>query len=272
VKQYDRLGEVAMSQITLFETNTHKNILLEDYSEGEMIPANQHLIIHKGKGMLLDPGGHKVHTKVFAELNGLLSTKDLHYLFFSHQDPDVVAAANFWFMMTDAEGLISTLWTRFITHFGVDKVALERITSIPDEGMIVELEGQDILLIPAHFLHSSGNFQVYDPVSKILYSGDLGASIDTEYRIVNDFDTHIPYIEGFHTRYMATNKAYRLWAKMVRQLDVEIIAPQHGAVYQGKENVNKFIDWVESLACGLDIMDNIYRIPERMREREEAVC
>jgi len=34
-----------------------------------------------------------------------------------------------------------------------------------------------IKVIPAHFMHSEGNFQFYDPVSKILFSGDMGASI-----------------------------------------------------------------------------------------------
>jgi flavorubredoxin len=48
---------------------------------------------------------------------------------------------------------------------------------------------------------------------------------------------------------------------MVRQLDIETIAPQHGAIFKGKEMVNKFIDWVSSLEAGLDIMDDVYKIP-----------
>ena len=48
--------------------------------------------------------------------------------------------------------------------------------AIPDEGRIIELGGAKLYYLPAHFLHSEGNFQLYDPTSKILYSGDLGAS------------------------------------------------------------------------------------------------
>ncbi len=250
-----------MAQVVLFENQEHKNILLADHSEGEMVPANQHLIIHKGKGMLLDPGGHKIHSQVYSDLSTELPPSDLKYLFFSHQDPDIVAAANFWFMMTPADGLISELWLRFIAHFGVDRMVFHRIKTIPDRGQHLDLEGTRLSIIPAHFLHSAGNFQVYDPVSRILYSGDLGASIGVDYRIVEDFDAHIPAIEGFHQRYMPTAKVYRLWAKMVRKLDIETIAPQHGAIYQGRENVNRFIDWVENLPCGLDIMEDIYVAP-----------
>ncbi len=250
-----------MAQVILFENKEHKNILLEDHSEGEMIPSNQHLIIHKEKGMLLDPGGHKIHSRVYTDLSALLSPSDLKYLFFSHQDPDIVAAANFWFMMTPADGLISELWLRFIAHFGVDRMVFHRIKTIPDRGQFVDLEGVQLSIVPAHFLHSAGNFQVYDPVSKILYSGDLGASIGVDYRIVENFESHIDTIKGFHQRYMPTVKVYQLWAKMARKLDIETIAPQHGAVYQGKENVNKFIDWVENQPCGLDIMKDTYNIP-----------
>ena len=251
-----------MSQITLFENNDHKNVLLEDYADGEMIPTNQHVIVHNGKAMLLDPGGHKIHSKVFAELSTIVAPPDLKYLFFSHQDPDIVAAANFWFMMTSAEGLMSQLWTRFVAHFGIDRVVFKRVTTIPDEGMVLDLEGVDLLIIPGHFLHSAGNFQIYDPISRILYSGDLGASIGTEYRIVEDFEAHIPRIEWFHQRYMPSARAFQLWAAMVRELDIETIAPQHGAMYQGKENVNRFIDWVENLPSGLDRMENMFRLPK----------
>lgn len=50
---------------------------------------------------------------------------------------------------------------------------------------------------------------------------------------------------------------------MVRQLDIEMIAPQHGAILKGKDMVNKFIDWVENLETGVDLMDDVYRIPTK---------
>lgn len=250
-----------MAEVVLYEDATHKNVLMEDHSDGEMVPANQHLIMHNGKGMFLDPGGHKMHSKLFTDLSFHLPPGNIKYLFFSHQDPDIVAAINFWLMATDADGYISALWTRFVSHFGIDSLLANRIKPISDEGTLLNLEGVDLIILPAHFLHSCGNFQVYDPVSKILYSGDLGASIGTDYRVVSDFNTHIPYIETFHKRYMPSNKAYQYWARMVSQLDIETIAPQHGAVYQGKENVQNFINWVKDLSCGLDLMEQIYQVP-----------
>ena len=248
-----------MSSINLFDTGNHKNVLLEDFSGGLAVQANQHLIIHGGDAMLLDPGGHKVYNRVLSETLSVLGQHaKLRYLFLSHQDPDIVAAVNGWLMTTDAEAYASKLWVRFIPHFGLDRLVEERLRPIPDQGMVLDLGGCQLKILPAHFLHSPGNFQVYDPVSRILYSGDLGASLGTEARIVEDFDRHLPFMDGFHRRYMASNRAMRAWAAMVRRFDIDTIAPQHGAMFQGKAMCARFIDWCEQLPCGVDLIDDLY--------------
>jgi hypothetical protein len=52
---------------------------------------------------------------------------------------------------------------------------------------------------------------------------------------------------------MASNKVLKLWANMVRQLDIEMIVPQHGAIFKGKEMVERFINWIENLQVGVDL-------------------
>lgn len=251
-----------MPNIILYDDGAHKNVLLEDFDAGGIaVQANQHLIIHAGEGMVLDPGGHKVYSKVLSESFSILSGRKLRYIFLSHQDPDIVAAINGWLMTTDANAYISSLWTRFVPHFGLDHIVADKLKPIPDEGMIFDLGGARVLALPAHFLHSEGNFQLYDPIAKILYSGDLGASIGAEYREVRDFDAHLPYIEGFHRRYMTSNRVMKAWADMVRPLDIDIIAPQHGAFFAGKEMVHRFIDWCANLECGVDLITPLFKVP-----------
>ena len=245
-----------MAHTILFDQNGHRNILLEDFSKGGLaVQANQHLVVHNGAAMILDPGGHKVYSKVLAATFQILGPAKLQYLFLSHQDPDIVAATNGWLMTTDAKAYISSLWTRFVPHFGLDRLVESRLLPIPDEGMMLNVGTQPMRVVPAHFLHSPGNFHVYDPIAKILYSGDLGASIGPEYREVTDFDAHEPFMRGFHERYMAGNRAMKTWAKFARQLDIEIIAPQHGGLFKGKPMVERFISWCENLQCGLDLIE-----------------
>jgi flavorubredoxin len=166
---------------------------------------------------------------------------------------------------SDCKVMISKLWVRFVPHFCSGDNSAGRVLGIPDEGMNLPLGESIIKAIPAHFMHSEGNFQFYDPIAKILFSGDMGASLvghteaDTP---VENFKNHIQFMEGFHKRYMISNKICRLWVSMVRQLDIEAIVPQHGRAFVGKKMVNEFLNWIEGLPCGIDLLsqDN-YRIP-----------
>lgn len=174
-----------------------------------------------------------------------------------------MAALNGWLMTTKAQAYISKLWTRFLPHFGLDSQLEDRLIPIDDGETKIVLGGDcELLILPAHFMHSPGNFQVYDPCSKILLSRDLGASLGQDYFFVENFDKHIKYMEGFHKRYMASNKVLKFWANMVRQLDIEMIVPQHGAIFKGKEMVERFINWIENLQVGVDLLtQEKYRIP-----------
>jgi flavorubredoxin len=247
----------------LFESANHKVFLFEELTPASAVQANQFLIVHEGEAVLLDPGGHKVQSKLFADISVLIPPKQIKYIFLSHQDPDIVASINYWLMTTDAQALISKLWVRFLPHFGLDTKLENRVIPIDDRGTKITLGGNcELTILPAHFMHSPGNFQVYDPVSKILFSGDLGASLGQDYVFVEDFNAHIKYMEPFHRRYMASNKVLKLWARMVRKLDIDTIAPQHGAIFKGKDTVNRFLSWVEDLECGVDLLsEKDYTLP-----------
>jgi len=251
-----------MSGIVLFEKEGHKVVLFEELTPASAVQSNQYLIIHNGEGILLDPGGHKVFSLLKKDISAHIPPSRIRYIFLSHQDPDIVAAINGWLLITPAEAYISKLWIRFLPHFGLDSQLEGRVHGIEDKGMKLNLNGCELKILPAHFLHSPGNFQVYDPLSKILFSGDLGASLGQPYFFVENFEEHVKYMEAFHRRYMASNKVLKLWVRMVRKLDVEVIAPQHGAVFKGREVVEKFLSWLENLECGVDLLDEgVYSIP-----------
>ncbi len=243
-----------MTGKALYSTPEHKVFIFEELTPASAVQANQFLIIHKDEAVLLDPGGHKVQSKLFSDIATLIPPKQIKHIFLSHQDPDIVASINYWLMTTDAVAYISKLWTRFLPHFGLDSKLEGRVIPIDDKGTKIKLGDIELLVIPAHFMHSPGNFQVYDPVSKILFSGDLGASLGQDYLFVEDFDSHIKYMEAFHKRYMASGKVLKFWVNMIKGLDIEMIAPQHGAVFKGKEMVEKFINWIENLECGVDLL------------------
>lgn len=236
------------------------------------VQSNQFLIIDHGKSALLDPGGDLTYSGLYTSINNEIMVRDLDYLLLSHQDPDVASSLSKWISSTDCMVYAPKVWSRFLPHLCRTIKAnslVERIVPISDEGMAIPLGNSDLVALPAHFLHSEGNFQFYDPISKILFSGDLGASMSDDNdlaSVVEDFDSHIPFMQDFHRRYMSSIKIGRFWANMVRKLDVERIVPQHGASFMGVEMVNRFIDWVENEQCGIDLMtEKNYLIPQFRR-------
>ena len=68
-------------------------------------------------------------------------------------------------------------------------------------------------------------------------------------------------MDGFHRRYMASGRVLRPGPAMVQPLDIEMIAPQHGAFFRGKAMVRRFVAWSESLECGIDLMLDSYKVP-----------
>ena len=50
-------------------------------------------------------------------------------------------------------------------------------------------------------------------------------------------------------------------AKMVRSLDIDIIAPQHGALFKGKDMVEQFINWCDDFQCGIGFISELYKTP-----------
>lgn len=253
--------------IELFNDGVHKCLSFSDLVQGEGVQSNQFLIVNGKDAMLLDPGGQLTFTPLSLALRKLGDFDTLNYIFASHQDPDIISAMDSWMTRTPAKVIASRLWSRFLPHLipgYLGEQTKNRIISVEDKGMEIPFGDTRLKILPAHFLHSVGNLHLYDPVSKILFSGDMGASIveDGPEHAVENFEQHVKYMEGFHKRYMVSNKACRLWANMIRQLDVEMMVPQHGRSFQGKEMIGKFLDWISNLECGVDLLtQDSYKLP-----------
>lgn len=256
--------------IELYNDGSHKCFSYENIEGGRGVQSNQFLVVDNGHAALIDPGGDLTYPDLYQHLSQEIMVKDLDYVIASHQDPDIVSSLSHWITGTECKIAIPKIWERFIPHLCKSakvKEMEQRLVSIPDKGMALQIGDSVLVAIPAHYLHSEGNFQFYDPVSKILFSGDLGASFVDDKDLhdpVPDFANHIPYMVDFHRRFMGSNKILRLWVNMVRELDLEWIVPQHGRSFKGKDMINEFLSWLESLQCGIDLMaqDN-YRLPKR---------
>lgn len=238
---------------TIFQQGQHKWVAIVRDKErpGHLIDTNEYLIVSGADGLLLDPGGSEIFPAVFSALAAEFDPSHVVGIFASHQDPDIVSSLALWLEFNPKlRCYVSWLWAGFIPHFGGSR---ETFVPIPDEGMSLTLAGLPLQAVPAHYLHSSGNFHLYDHQAKILFSGDVGAALlppDQQEVFVEDFDHHIAYSKAFHQRWMGSKEAKRQWCERVAALEIDMLCPQHGAIYRGAD-VGRFINWFDELEVGI---------------------
>lgn len=242
-----------MIKITeLYRNKQHSWFMLgRDASKPDnIIDTNQYLVLNQQQALLLDPGGIELFAPMLEALVKIVPLEQVQQMFASHQDPDIISSLGLWDQVLQNAKLYSPwLWEGFIRHFGMERT---QFVPIPDEGMAIDLAGLSLRAVPAHYLHSSGNFHLYDPVAKILFSGDIGAALEPVDApvFVDDFQSHIKHMQYFHQRWMPSEHAKHVWLRHVRQLDIEMMCPQHGRIFRGQA-VQQFFDWFEQLPVGI---------------------
>ncbi|MBC7173838.1 MAG: hypothetical protein H5U40_15465, partial [Polyangiaceae bacterium] len=204
--------------------------------------------------MLIDPGSSSdlsvVHTKVASLIGGL---DRLSALFINHQDPDVGASASIISARyaPKASILCSEDTWRLIVHQN-----LPRERFLPTEKFAEGIKlptGHRLLPVPSPFCHFRGAVMLYDPQTRVLFTGDLFGGL-TEATSTGLYAEESDWsgIRAFHQIYMPVNAALARTVQAIRALDppVETIAPQHGRVITGAL-VPLFLERMARLQVGL---------------------
>ncbi|MCP3064248.1 hypothetical protein LXT21_36290 [Myxococcus sp. K38C18041901] len=208
--------------------------------------------------LLIDPGSSSdfstIHTKVTSLIGGM---ERLSALFINHQDPDVGSSASIISARyAPRAGILCSEDTwRLIVHQNLPRnrfIATEKFA----QGLSVPT-GHKLLPVPSPFCHFRGAVMLYDPQTRVLFTGDLfGGLTDANAKGLYADESDWAGIRAFHQIYMPVNAALARTVATIRKLTpaVEIIAPQHGRVIRGPL-VQQFLERMERLQVGLDIMD-----------------
>ena len=239
-----------MKSLTLWDGDHRWVVFGRDPDRPEqIIDTNQYMVISDGRAIVIDPGGVEVFSSMLGAILHHIEIDQITDLFASHQDPDIISSMGLWDQaIPHARVHGPWLWEGFLRHFGMDHV---EYVPIPDGGSTLHLGTTELRFVPAHYLHSSGNYHVYDAKAKILWTGDVGAALEGPETplFVEDFDAHCAHMEYFHRRWMPSNEAKNDWIGRVRELEIDTLAPQHGRIFQG-DDVHRFLDWFEELEVG----------------------
>ena len=239
----------------LYNDGSHKVVYLGTKGIGSgAVDVLSYLVVDNDEAILIDPGGYHLFPYLIQKVCKFVPLEKIKYLYFCHQDPDVCGSIPMWKeVCPQAKIAIGELWVRFLPHFGVEKVE-KNAYPIPSNGASISVGKFSLRAIPAHYLHSPNHFTLYDPISKFLFSGDIGIALgEFNYLTVEDWIKHLEYLTPPHKVLMCSQKAIKAWTTRVKKLNVEAILPQHGAIIP-KEFIKHFYDFLESLKCGVDIL------------------
>ncbi|PTL79008.1 hypothetical protein [Vitiosangium sp. GDMCC 1.1324] len=208
--------------------------------------------------LLIDPGSSSDFAAVSTKVTSLIGGLDrLSSLFINHQDPDVGSSASIISARyAPKAGILCSEDTwRLIVHQNLPRgrfIATEKFS----HGINVPT-GHRLLPVPSPFCHFRGAVMLYDPETRVLFTGDLfGGITDVNAQGLWADESDWNGIRAFHQIYMPVNLALQRVVAAIRQLEpaVEILAPQHGRLIRGPL-VQTFLERMEKLPVGLDIMD-----------------
>lgn len=237
--------------------------------EDSIFHANPYLRVFEGEdagsgqprrfNFLIDPGSSSdfaiVSQKVSQVIGGL---KNVSAIYLNHQDPDVgsitpLITARF---ARKASIVCSEDTFRLAVHQGLMKdrfIPTERARS----GMIALPTGHRVQVVPSPYCHFRGAVMMYDPSTRVLFTGDLfGGLTEKGPGRLDATEKDWRGIRAFHQIYMPSNLALRRTIDAIRKLDPfpEVLAPQHGVIARG-DLVKEWLDRMYHLPVGLDIID-----------------
>lgn len=243
-----------MKTHTLYSKGNHQWILLGRDPERSTHVADTNLValITDNTTTLIDPGGIEVFPAFLPALTGISPVDNIKRLILSSPDPDAISSLPLWRQVCqgDLSVYAPSLWTDLVGHLDSECLPI----AIGDEGGTVSLPDDKVLkLIPSHFLHAPASFSVYDPIAKVLYAGSIGSTLNTANTtgefVVDDFYAHISFLEDYHGRWFASERARDDWFARIASLDIDFLIPHRGPAYAGS-TVQNFLDWFAQAQIG----------------------
>lgn len=153
--------------------------------------CNVYLIRDGDMAILVDPGSRAFFSAVKERVAQIMDPQRITGMVLCHQDPDVAASMVDWIDMNPKIQVLSTWRTHvLLPHYGR---LVYNAFDVADQTRLPLLSGTHLRFIEAPFLHFPGAFVTYDSASRFLFSGDIWAALDMNWKLtVESFDEAHP--------------------------------------------------------------------------------
>ncbi len=217
---------------------------------------NPYLIIDKHEAVLIDPGPAHLLFKeiIFSKIKQLINPEKIKFIIVHHPDPDICGLIPYIEKLLHPDCLIlcTPRTSLFIPYYGIRKNFL----MIGDGDILKLSSGRKLIFYHLPYLHFAGNMATYDTKTKSIFTSDIFAAFDKNWQFYAD-KSYLDKIKVFLEHYTDSKDALKMAYNLFKNLDIERILPQHGAII--KDNIPLFINELLNIE------------PAKMLNKEEKV-
>ncbi len=214
-------------------------------SDKGMLQCHSYLIIDGEEAVLIDPGSPLNFDVVYKKVSSLIPIQNVRYIILNHQDPDICSSVPL-FEKKGFKGEIATHWRTsvLIKYYGISS---KYYLVDHNQFKLTFSSGRVLDFIATPYLHYSGSIMVYDSKSKILFSSDLFGALSSDKQFWAN-KNYIEAMKAFHEHYMPSNEILSPVMELLLNLEISIIAPQHGCLIN--QDIEEAIVTLRDLECG----------------------
>ncbi len=234
--------------------------------------CNPYLIVDHDEAVLLDSGSRNDFSTVMLKvLRTGINPNNIQRLIYHHYDPDLCSN------IPHMEALIQNPNLQIISHTE-NNIFINYYSAQSPKLCIEQLgfcycfsSGRELRFIFTPYAHSPGSFMTYDTKTKVLFSSDIFGSYDHNWSLYTSLsglctkceptfvcsatEKKCPLfgIQDFHCRIMTSHKALNYALDRIEELDISVIAPQHGSILHTPEAQKVVIEHLRKLThVGID--------------------
>lgn len=234
--------------------------------------CNSYLIVDSDEAILIDGGSRNDFSTVMLKIMRTgVNPQNIIRLIYQHFDPDLCGN------LPQMEAIIKNNKLVVLSHrennIFLDYYSTKTVKQCIEEQnyCFTFTSGRRLEFIHTPYAHSLGSFVTYDTKTKILFSSDIFGSYDTDWDLYTSIEEscsdckpnkicpitgkycNIVGIWDFHRRIMPSAKALHYALKKIDNLDVSLIAPQHGSILHTPASQKVAFDRLKSLSkIGID--------------------
>lgn len=262
-KSYDRPIEIAEK---IYWVGFHEKL--------SNLHCNPYLMVEGDQAVLVDAGSRPDFAVVMMKiLQAGIAPEQIAALIYHHYDPDLCGCLSNMVDICENPKLIvlSEPNNNVFLSYYIERKKRVLLQSIDDHGLVFNFGERTLRFLKTPYAHNAGSFVTYDTKTKTLFSSDLFGSLSQQWElfveldddcyVCEDYDRCIkrkkycplPDIFEFHKSIMPSGKALRYAMDVIGNLDIEMIAPQHGSIFKKKRDIDFLIEKLGALqGVGID--------------------